>query len=118
MLAVIQFAGRSPLSVFRSTYTALAEATGFSEETIRNDGFVAERVESARRRAVLSWSHHREVLGLEPDNQDSSLDKAEEGGLSRNALRGCHGRPHFPSHALHSPAPASTAYRSNSVSTC
>ena len=33
-------------------------------------GWVAGKVETSRRREGLSWTHHREVAGLEPKEQD------------------------------------------------
>jgi DNA modification methylase len=72
---------------YGSTYTRLAEETGFSEETVRGDAVVADAIETARRRTVLSWSHHREILGLEREDQDFWLDKAESENLSTRELR-------------------------------
>jgi len=39
-------------------------------------GWVAGAIETSRRRDVLSWSHHREVAGLIPKEQDRLLDLA------------------------------------------
>jgi N6-adenosine-specific RNA methylase IME4 len=44
-------------------------------------------VETSRRREVLTFSHHAEVLGLEPAEADWWLDQAEAEGWSRNQLR-------------------------------
>ena len=35
-------------------------------------------IEPVRRRTLLSWSHHQEVAGMPPDQQDEWLDKAEQ----------------------------------------
>jgi N6-adenosine-specific RNA methylase IME4 len=48
---------------------------------------VASRVETSRRREVLSWSHHKEVAALEPAEQDAWLDRAEAEGWTRMDLR-------------------------------
>jgi 16S rRNA G966 N2-methylase RsmD len=59
----------------------------FSYQTFMDAGWVSGRVETSRRREVLSWSHHREVAALEPAEQDEWLDRAESEGWSRNELR-------------------------------
>jgi len=43
--------------------------TGFEYSTLANDKSVASKFEFYRRRENLSWSHHAEVAGLEPDEQ-------------------------------------------------
>src|SRR5215472_10616575 len=49
---------------------------------------VAGRFEISRRRENLTWSHHREVAGIEDDaEQDAVLDAAETGGWSKKRLR-------------------------------
>jgi len=63
------------------------EATGFSYSTIEHDKWIAKEFEFCRRRQNLSWSHHAEVAGLEPQQQDRLLDKAEAEGLSKRQLR-------------------------------
>ena len=50
-------------------------------------GWVSRQIETSRRREVLSWSHHKEVAALEPDEQDEFLDKAIDEGWTRNELR-------------------------------
>lgn len=47
--------------------------------------WVAEKVEMVRRRTNLSWSHHKEVASLEPDDQDG----AEENSHPQNHLQLC-----------------------------
>lgn len=68
-------------------YKDLSETTGFSEKTIRSDKYVANKVESSRRRDDLSFSHHTEVAALEPEKQDYWLDKAQDEKLTRKQLR-------------------------------
>lgn len=41
-----------------------------------------------RRRAKLSWSHHRTLIALEPEQQDHWLDLAEQNGWSNHELHG------------------------------
>jgi hypothetical protein len=48
---------------------------------------VASRFEPSRRRPGLSFSHHAELAGLAPEDQELWLDRAEAGGLSVRALR-------------------------------
>jgi len=38
--------------------------------SLRNNKWVADRVELSRRRDNLSFAHHAEVAKLEPDEQD------------------------------------------------
>ena len=66
---------------------AWAEEAGFSFQTCANAGAVSGAVETSRRREVLSWSHHAEVVALEPDEQDRLLDEAEREDWTRNELR-------------------------------
>jgi hypothetical protein len=68
-------------------YDVAVEVTGLGSETVRNWRWVADRVESVRRRTDLSWAHHQEVAVLEPAEQDEWLDRAEKKHWSRNALR-------------------------------
>jgi len=66
---------------------AAVEAGTFAFQTYVNAGVVASRIESNRRRLVLSWSHHAEVAPLEQTDQDNLLDQAEAKKWSRNDLR-------------------------------
>ncbi len=47
---------------------------------------VAYAIPRERRRSSLSWSHHQAVAGLEPDEQERWLERAESGSLTVNAL--------------------------------
>ena len=49
--------------------------------------WVAEKVETVRRRTVLSWAHHKEVAALDPADQAHWLAEAEDQVWSRNELR-------------------------------
>ena len=50
--------------------------------TLMNYGWVAGKVETSRRREVLSFSHHVVVAPLEPEEQERWLNVAIEGKLS------------------------------------
>lgn len=68
-------------------YRAALLLTGLDEKTLRNQAYVAGKIEMSRRRDTLSFSHHAEIAGLRPAEQDAWLDLAESEGLSRNSLR-------------------------------
>ena len=68
-------------------YAQAVEATGYAYDTLRVMAYVAGKVETDRRRSVLSFSHHAEVAGLEPPEQDALLTAAESGEWSKNELR-------------------------------
>ena len=68
-------------------YTQALEETPYAYQTLRNDKFVAGRVDLSRRRDKLSWSHHEAVADLEPDVQDKLLDVAEAMSLNRDEFR-------------------------------
>lgn len=51
----------------------VAEGTlGYSYQTCRDAGWVATSIPMSRRRDSLTWSHHREVAALRPDEQGRS----------------------------------------------
>jgi hypothetical protein len=68
-------------------YTQAIEATGFAEQTIMNDKWVAGALEFSRRRENLPWSHHSEVAALPLAQQDELLAKAEKEGWSQSRMR-------------------------------
>jgi hypothetical protein len=68
-------------------YSAAARVTGYDLQTLRNMAFVAGRFEPSRRRDALSFSHHAELAGLPPDEQELWLDRAEASALSLRCLR-------------------------------
>jgi hypothetical protein len=68
-------------------YSAAARVTRYDLQTLRNMAFVAGRFEASRRRDALSFSHHAELAGLPPDEQELWLDRAEASGLSLRRLR-------------------------------
>ena len=68
-------------------YSQAMQDTDFDYQTLAHDKAVAREFEFIRRRINLSWSHHAEVVALEPDEQDKWLDKAEQDELTREELR-------------------------------
>lgn len=72
---------------YGETYSQFADLTGYKVETLQNMKFVAGRVEISRRHEELTFSHHAEVAGLAPSEQDYWLDCAEREGWSSKRLR-------------------------------
>lgn len=68
-------------------YTQAMDATGLDYETLRGYAWVAGRVETVRRRTVLSFSHHKEIAQFNPSDQDRWLTSAEANGWSKGQLR-------------------------------
>jgi hypothetical protein len=68
-------------------YGAASRVTGYDVQSLMNMAYVASRFEGERRRPGLSFSHHAELAGLPPEDQELWLDRAEAGGLSVRALR-------------------------------
>jgi hypothetical protein len=69
-------------------YAQALDATDYAYQTIADAKWVAGRFELSRRRENLTWSHHREVAGIEDDaEQDAVLDAAATGGWSKKRLR-------------------------------
>jgi site-specific DNA-methyltransferase (adenine-specific) len=65
--------------VYGATYDEAERLTEFSKQTLKIDKWVADRIEKFLRRNFLSWTHHKEVAALEPDDQDRWLDLAMMG---------------------------------------
>jgi hypothetical protein len=68
-------------------YAAASQLTGYDVQSLMNMSYVASRFDASRRRSGLSFSHHAELAGLPPEDQELWLDRAEAGGLSVRALR-------------------------------
>jgi hypothetical protein len=68
-------------------YGAASRITGYDVQSLMNMAYVASRFEAGRRRPGLSFSHHAELAGLAPEDQELWLDRAEAGALSVRALR-------------------------------
>ena len=68
-------------------FAQAVEMFGRSESRLQNLQWVARNVPPERRRPALSFRHHEEVAGLEPQEQDIILSKAEQEGLSSQDVR-------------------------------
>lgn len=68
-------------------YGPAAQLTGYDVQSLMNMAYVAGRFERTRRREALSFSHHAEVAGLAPEDQDLWLDRAEARRFSVRSLR-------------------------------
>jgi DNA-binding transcriptional regulator YdaS (Cro superfamily) len=67
--------------------TKFADVLGLSPDTVRRWCYVASRVETVRRRTVLSFTHHETVAALLPSDQENWLQYAEESRLAAAVLR-------------------------------
>jgi len=72
---------------YGETYTNALVTTGLDYSSLDACKLVAEQIEFVRRRTNLSWSHHREVAGLAPDEQDEWLERAEANSWTVKELR-------------------------------
>ena len=68
-------------------YAQAIEETGFEYKTLRDDKWVASRIDLSRRRDKLTFAHHREVVSLDPDAQDYLLQEAEKQRIPAKAFR-------------------------------
>lgn len=68
-------------------YTQAARITGYDVPSLRNMAWLASEFAISRRRDTLTWSHHAAVAALEPERQESWLDRASEEHLSVADLR-------------------------------
>lgn len=68
-------------------YAQALDETGYSYSTLATDKWVAKKIGLSRRRENLRFSHHREVAGLPPPEQEKWLDKAEKEDLGPKDLR-------------------------------
>jgi hypothetical protein len=73
---------------FPEEVAQLVESSGRSPATCSHHARISSRIPLERRRAGLSWSHHREVAALEPGDQDVWLGRAEEYRWSLDEFRG------------------------------
>jgi hypothetical protein len=55
--------------------------------SLKDCKWVAKSIELSRRSRQLSWGHHREVAGLEPDDQDRWLERAASNSWTARELR-------------------------------
>jgi hypothetical protein len=68
-------------------YAQAVEMTGRSVATLTNWVWVANQYPPSKRRENLSWSIHRELAPLEPDERERWLDAAESEQWSKAELR-------------------------------
>jgi hypothetical protein len=68
-------------------YTQAIEDTDFAYSTLAQYKRVAKSLEFCLRRQNLTWSHHKELASLEPDEQEYWLGRAESETLSVAELR-------------------------------
>lgn len=70
-------------------YSQALEATEFAEKTLRNAAWVARQIPPERRRMspLVTYAHHAEVAGLDPEQQEYWLRRTEDERLSRDQLR-------------------------------
>lgn len=74
-------------SLHGEAFSQLLDATQFDPATVQQYAWVARQVPRERRRASLSFSHHREVADLAPAEQTRWLARAEADGFSSHRLR-------------------------------
>jgi hypothetical protein len=72
---------------YGETYTQAMDDTKFAYQTLKDDKWVASRIEKSRRRDNLSFSHHKEIADLEPEEQEQMLDMAEKNHLKSAEFR-------------------------------
>lgn len=62
-------------------------AAGLKYQTLRNYAWVSRRFDYSRRRPALTFQHHAEVASLPLDDQETWLQRAQDGGWSTKQLR-------------------------------
>jgi len=68
-------------------YVRAARITGYDVASLRNMAWLAGEFDLSRRRDGLTWSHHAAVAGLEPEQRDVWLHRAESLRMSVSDLR-------------------------------
>lgn len=68
-------------------FAQLLDHTSFEPATVQQYAWVCRQVPHDRRNTLLSFSHHREVADLAPEEQRDWLVKAEAEGYSSHRLR-------------------------------
>jgi signal transduction histidine kinase len=74
-------------AAYGERYARAARITGYDAQTLMNMTYVASRIEPARRREGLSWTHHAEVASLGVADQERWLTRAEQERLATRCLR-------------------------------
>lgn len=83
----IRYGERTYKGVNSAQYDKAIEETGLERRTLQDIKYVAQNVSPTCRREGLSFSHHKEIAQLEPEQQKKFLDLAEQNQLTRNELR-------------------------------
>jgi hypothetical protein len=63
-------------------YAQALDATDYAYQTIADAKWVAGRFEISRRRENLTWSHHREVAGIQDDAEQDARNAARRGSVN------------------------------------
>jgi hypothetical protein len=79
-------AGEVTYGEHASAASAIGGALGIAPRTVQTCGSIAARIPSTRRRAI-SFSHHREVAYLAPEQADALLTTAQQNELTVRELR-------------------------------
>lgn len=74
-------------SHYGEKYRHALDATQWEYQTLANHAYVAQHVAFSRRRENVPFSLHAELAALPPAQQEAWLDRIEDKGLSRAALR-------------------------------
>lgn len=69
------------------TYQEIAEITGYSPKTIKNFKYVADNVESSRRRDDITFAHLRELAPLTPEKQQEFGERITDEDLTVKELK-------------------------------
>lgn len=80
---------------FPEEFSQASEVLGLSEDGRREYLRVSQQVPRSIRREELSWSHHRAVAALTPDQQQTFLEEAVRKQLSHHQLRNLLRPPDF-----------------------
>ena len=65
-------------AAYGERYSQVLETDAYTYDTLRNLAWVARSVEPSRRRDTVPFSHHTEVAALEPEEQQTFLDRCED----------------------------------------
>jgi hypothetical protein len=71
---------------YGQTFSQAADATGLQPDYLAILKYVGSRVDTCRRRESLSFSHHRLVAPLEPEEQERFLSEAERHRWTRDDM--------------------------------
>lgn len=72
---------------YGKAYSQALDETDSALSTLQGAKYVAGRIETCRRRQVVSYSIHAEVASLPPEQQDEVLHEAERDGLTVRDVR-------------------------------